>query len=127
MEIKLKGKDMILISRLIKKLKLRIYLRELKKEFKDQDIKDFNQSIDSAFIMGDLILYVCEQIDEAIDEIDEILQSTLDIDITTLSYEEKARLTVDIIKNAIPKSIMDSLESLNPNMNIKKNSNQEKN
>jgi hypothetical protein len=127
MEIKLKGKDMILISRLIKKLKLRIYLRELKKEFKDQDIKDFNQSIDSAFIMGDLILYVCEQIDEAIDEIDEILQSTLDIDITILSYEEKARLTVDIIKNAIPKSIMDSLEALNPNMNIKKNSNQEKN
>jgi hypothetical protein len=127
MEIKLKGKDMILISRLIKKLKLRIYLRELKKEFKDQDIKDFNQSIDSAFIMGDLILYVCEQIDEAIDEIDQILQSTLDIDITTLSYEEKARLTVDIIKNAIPKSIMDSLEALNPNMNIKKNSNQEKN
>jgi len=122
MELNLKGNDMILISKLIKKLKLRAYLRELKKELKDQDSEDFNETVDMGFIFGDLAIYIYEQLSEAMDEVDNILKSALNKtkeEVDNLTLTTKADLTVDIIKNSVPKSVLESLDALN----VKKNSN----
>lgn len=124
MNIELKGKDMILVSKLIKKLKLRTYLKDLKANLKDQDINNFDTNLDMGLIMGDLIIYICEEIADCIEEIDSIIKSTLNKtneDLINMTYEEKATITVEIIKKSIPKNIMDSLQILSVKKNQAKN------
>ena len=124
MNIELKGKDMILVSKLIKKLKLRTYLKDLKANLKDQDINNFDTNLDMGLIMGDLIIYICEEIADCIEEIDSIIKSTLNKtteDLINMTYEEKATITVEIIKKSIPKNIRDSLQILSVKKNQAKN------